>query len=148
MRILELRTDSHSGSLGDARRWVRDTMARAGLGIDAARDMEVAVGEALSNVCQHAYTGGVGPVFVEVLTSSHDITVVVRDEGMVTAAPVIPRTLPPRTNTGGRGLYMIGRLVDDVAMHVPPGGHGLTVKLTARLEAPLPPSPSGARSDA
>lgn len=144
MRILELQTDSHPESLGDARRRVRDAMTRAGLDQEAARDMEVAVGEALSNVYQHAYPGGIGPVSVEVVVVPTALTVVVRDEGDATAAPVIPRRLPPRTNTGGRGLYMIGCLADQVEMQVNPEGHGVTVRITARPEAPLTAALSGA----
>jgi serine/threonine-protein kinase RsbW len=137
VRILELHIDSQPESLGEARRQVRDVMGRVGLDVDAARDMEVAVGEALSNIYQHAYTGGIGPVLVEVLAVGTALTVVVRDEGEATAVPEIPQTLPPRTSRGGRGLYMVGRLVDDVEMAMNPAGHGVTVRMTARLETPV-----------
>jgi anti-sigma regulatory factor (Ser/Thr protein kinase) len=140
---LELQTDSHPESLGDARRRVRDAMTRAGLAIEAAWDMEVAVGEALSNVYQHAYSTGVGPVSVEVLTTGAALTVVVHDEGGATTPPAIPRTLPPRTKTGGRGLYMAGRLADDVEVRVNPAGHGVTVRMTARLRTPFKTRSSG-----
>lgn len=137
VRILDVHTDSRPESLGSARRQVRDAMTRAGLGVETARDMEVAVGEALSNVYQHAYTGGIGAVSVEVIATATAITVVVRDDGDATAAPEIPRRLPPRTSPGGRGLYMMGRLADDVELRVNPAGHGVTARIRARLKTPL-----------
>jgi serine/threonine-protein kinase RsbW len=135
LRILQLQLDSHPESLGDARRQVRDAMMHAGLDLDAARNMEIAVGEALSNVYQHAYRTGIGPVLVEVLRTSTGLTVTVSDEGDAVATPVIPRMLPPRTKPGGRGLYMIRRLVDDLEICVGPKGHGVTVRMTAPLQA-------------
>lgn len=137
VRILAVHTDSRPESLGIARRQVRDAMTRAGLGDETARDMEVAVGEALSNIYQHAYPGGIGAVSVEVIATATAITVVVRDDGDATAAPEIPRRLPPRTSPGGRGLYMIGRLANDVELRVNPAGHGVTARITARLKTPL-----------
>lgn len=126
--------DSHPESLGEARRRIFDAMRRAGLGVDAARNMEVAAGEALSNTYQHAYAGGIGPVFVEVASGAGVVTVLVSDEGRATETPVVPWTLPPRTNIGGRGLYMMSRLVDDIALGITDSGHGLTVRISARVE--------------
>lgn len=132
MRILGLQTDSHPDSLSDARRRVRDAVVEAGLHLEPARNLEVAVGEVLSNVYQHAYARGVGPVFVEVHTSPGAFVVVVRDEGRTTSAPVIPETLPSRSTPGGRGLYLVEHLVDDVEIRVNPGGHGVAVRMTTR----------------
>jgi len=129
-RLLQFNIHSDPESLGDARRRVRDALMQAGLAIDAAQDMEVAVGEALSNIYRHAYSTGVGPVAVEVLTSGGAFTVVVHDEGEATVPPAIPRSLPPRTSPGGRGLYLIRNFADDVEFRVNPSGHGVTVRMT------------------
>lgn len=131
MRILELRTDSRPESLGAARRQVRDAVANAGLGLEAARNLEVAAGEALANIHQHAYAGRSGPVSVEVVAAPSAVTVVVRDEGQAAAPPAIPRVLPSGSMGGGRGLYLVERLVDEVEIALSPGGHGLTVRMTA-----------------
>lgn len=129
-RLVQFNTDSGPESLTEARRRVCDVLAHAGLPIDAVQDMEVAVGEALSNIYEHAYNAGVGPVSVEVLTSGGAFTVVIRDEGDATVPPPIPRRLPPRTSPGGRGLYLIRRLADDVEIRLNPSGHGVTVQMT------------------
>jgi serine/threonine-protein kinase RsbW len=134
VRILELRTDSRPESLGAARRQVRDAVANAGLALEAARNLEVAAGEVLANIHQHAYRNRSGPVSVEVVAAPDAVTVVVRDEGQATTPPAIPSALPSGSTGGGRGLYLVERLVDEVAIAVNPGGHGLTVRVTAHLQ--------------
>jgi len=115
-------------------------MVDAGLAVDSVTAMEVAVGEALSNCYRHAYASGSGPVSVDVITTVDGLTVVVRDKGSATVAPAIPSVLPSRTASGGRGLYMVCQLADDVQIDVNESGHGITVRMTARL------GPVGARA--
>ena len=134
MRILQFASDSHPYSLRKARRRVHSALLRAGLSIEVARNMEVAVGEALANVHQHAYDGGAGPVAVTVFRSDGGLTAVISDNGRATSTPSVPSVPPPSTDIRGRGLYMMGRLVDDVAISVNPWGHGLTVQMTVRIE--------------
>jgi serine/threonine-protein kinase RsbW len=133
VRILELRTDNHPDSLGHARRQVRDAVTEAGLSLDAARNLEIAVGEILANTCQHAYAGRAGPVSVEILSGPGALTVVVTDEGQATTAPAVPPMLPSGSSTGGRGLYLVRRLVDEIEIHINPAGHGVTVRMTVRM---------------
>lgn len=137
VRVLELHTDSHPEALGEARRRVFEAMTRTGLFVDAARNMEIAVGEALSNIYRHAYADGIGPVCVEVSTGAGAVIVLVRDEGTATEPPLIPRRLPSRSNVDGRGLYLISRLADDVTVSLNQTGHGVTVRMTAYLEVPV-----------
>ncbi len=137
MRVLDLHTDSHPESLGEARRRVLGAITGTGLYMDAAQNMEIAVGEALSNIYRHAYAGGIGPVFVEVTTGTGAVSVLVRDEGRATEPPMIPRRLRPRSNVGGRGLYLISRLADDVTVSINQTGHGVTVRITAYREVPV-----------
>ena len=148
MRVLRLDTDSNPESLGDARRRVRDAMVDAGLGSDAAREMEIAVGEALSNVHEHAYGAGVGRVLIEVFRTPSALSIVVSDEGCATVPPAIPRVLPSRTAHGGHGLYMAARLADEMNIRVSPAGHGVTVRMTARLPRVTDPSDGTGRDGA
>jgi serine/threonine-protein kinase RsbW len=145
VNIIHIDTDSHPAALSDARRRVREAMIRAGIRVEVAQEMEVAVGEALSNVHRHAYKNRVGPVSVEVLRTAEAVTVAVADQGGATVAPAVPSTLPARTDQGGRGLYVVGRLVDDVEIQVNRAGHGITVRMTERLEGKggePPPEPA------
>jgi anti-sigma regulatory factor (Ser/Thr protein kinase) len=134
VRILQFHTDSHPYSLGKARRYIRNALIQTGLNVDVVRRVEIAVGEVLTNTYRHGYDAGVGPVSIKVFRNGEGLMVVVQDSGRATAAPSVPRVPPPRTEYGGRGLYMVGRLVDDVAISVNPRGHGLTVQMTVRLD--------------
>jgi anti-sigma regulatory factor (Ser/Thr protein kinase) len=132
LRILQFHTDSDPGSLGRARRRVRNTLIQAGFG-DVADRVEVAVGEALTNVYEHAYGAGVGPVSVTVFRTAESLMVSVSDNGRATVPPSVPPVPPCTTVTGGRGLYLVGRLMDDVAISVNPAGYGLTLRMTMHL---------------
>jgi anti-sigma regulatory factor (Ser/Thr protein kinase) len=92
VRILQFHTDSHPYLLGKARWYIRNALIQTGFNVDVVRPVEIAVGEVLTNTYRHGYDAGVGPV------------------------------PSPRTQYGGRGLYMVGRLVDDVAISVNPRG--------------------------
>jgi anti-sigma regulatory factor (Ser/Thr protein kinase) len=109
-------------------------MIRAGLRTDSVELMEMAVGEVLSNVRRHAYSGESGPVTVAVSRYPHSVSVLVKDGGNATVAPEVPRRLPPRTHISGRGLYLVGRIADDVRIHVNRNGNGLTVRLAKRTD--------------
>ncbi len=138
MRIFNLQTDSRPELLGYMRRQIREAIMRAGVGADAAATMEVAVGEVLANTYLHAYQRGAGPVFVEVAALPDAVTIVIRDEGLATVPPAIPLDLPPVSSHGGRGLFLAGRLADDIEVRVNPAGHGVTVRLAVRLAAAAP----------
>ncbi len=134
MHILSFQTDSRAGSLSSARRRVRDAMTQARVDDESARDMEVAVGEALSNAHRHAYGKAVGPVAVRVDHTESAVTVVVTDEGSTTVPATVPTALPAHTPQGGRGLYLIRSLLDEVEMGVNPIGHGISIRMTRHIE--------------
>jgi anti-sigma regulatory factor (Ser/Thr protein kinase) len=96
--------------------------------------MELAVGEVLANISEHAYDAGGGAVSIKAFRAAGMLTVTVSDDGRATVAPSVPRGLPPPTGYRGRGLYMVGRLMDDVTISVNPAGHGLTVSMTKRVK--------------
>ena len=132
-RVLRLHTDSRPESLREARREVRHAVAQAGLGLRAAQDLEVAAGEVLTNTHDHAYAAGTGPVFVEVFHTSRMVGVVIIDIGAADTPTVVPSTPPPSTDHRGRGLYMVGRLADEVNIRVSAIGHGLAVLVVKRF---------------
>jgi anti-sigma regulatory factor (Ser/Thr protein kinase) len=58
---------------------------------------------------------------------------VIHDEGRaITYVPVVPTT-PPERGLGGRGLYIVGQLMDDASIISDSQGHGLLVELRRRL---------------
>lgn len=97
--------------LSDLRRRVRDWCATAGVGGAAVTDLQLALGEAVTNAIEHAYLHSpVSAVGVE-LVADPDGTVFARviDSG---------RWRPPPADPGfrGRGLTMIRELADDVVI--------------------------------
>jgi len=98
-------------------------------------ELEVAVGEALSNVNRHAYNRAAGAVKIQVDQTESNVMITVSDEGRATIPPAVPKTLPTAMLIGGRGLYLMRRLVDDVTISVNSTGHGLVVHLSRRILA-------------
>jgi anti-sigma regulatory factor (Ser/Thr protein kinase) len=131
--VLSFKTDSRLDSLGDARRRVRAVMAEAGVDEQSAQEIEVALGETLSNVHRHAYRGTVGSVRVELWLTDVAVTVCITDEGDGATLPSVPRVLSGDPESGGRGLYLTARLVDNVEIAANPQGNGITVRLTKRV---------------
>jgi len=115
---------------------IRRAIAETGLTREAVLDMEIVAGEILSNVHRHAYPSGIGPVVVEVFHTARRVTVAVIDSGMAVVEPVVPHTLPTRTEGGGRGLYLASRLADEVTFSLNAEGHGLAVRATKQFEDP------------
>jgi anti-sigma regulatory factor (Ser/Thr protein kinase) len=106
---------------------------KAGLSTVAADEMNVALGELLSNVHQHAYQGNMGLMGLAVLRSRFAVSVFVFDRGNATVAPCVPLTSPPPRHTGGRGLYLVRLLTDRTLMCVNRKTGGLTVRITKYL---------------
>ncbi len=95
------------------RKMVSSAATAEGAAIIDASDIEVAVGETLMNAHFHAYGGEPGPLSLTVEFDGLRLAVTVSDEGKAIAErPTVPMSLPPPGR--GRGLYLIGQLMDDV----------------------------------
>jgi anti-anti-sigma factor len=100
----------------------------AGIGLDERRafDLNVAVGEAVNNVVEHAYGAASGMLHLRAYREDSVLRVEVEDEG---------HWRPERAdNPGGRGFTLMRALTDGV--HVVTGEKGTVVRLTMRL-APM-----------
>jgi anti-anti-sigma factor len=85
-------------------------------------DLVFAVGEAVTNVIEHAYTSTGGQVEVEGSIHEGLAEIVVRDHG---------RWRPSRSDEGGRGLLLMQRLVEKVEVISSPSG--TEVRLSRRV---------------
>jgi len=92
-------------------------------------DVKTAVSEACNNVVVHAYGGGRGPMEVYVCPDSHELTVIVRDEG----EGIQPRPVEPDAGMQGVGLSLIQALTKSVQF-IGGVGEGTEVRMT--FEAP------------
>ncbi len=121
---------AHPQNAGQARERVRELAARAGLtGLDLA-DIEIAVGEAVTNAILYGsptatsriviISGlGGGAFFAEVHDQGHGFDpAALRDEEDTDAL-------------GGRGIRLMRALVDQVDLHY--GGAGMVARLSKRL---------------
>ena len=99
--------------------------------------IEVAMGEALSNARLHAYQNAVGPIEVATESDGTTFTVTVRNHGRAVSGRMgIPETAA-KQDSRGWGLYIMGRLMDEVeVMSIPHGELGTAVRMAKRLNRP------------
>jgi anti-sigma regulatory factor (Ser/Thr protein kinase) len=93
------------------------------------------VGEALSNAFIHAYGRSVGPLEIDMAFDGSQFSVIVHDRGKpLTARLSIPKTIPADKGQGGRGLYVIGQLMDEAeVLHPGPRGNGTAIRMVKRV---------------
>ncbi len=117
-----------------ARRLVAAAAREAGADEDATLDLEVAAGEVVANAHAHAYGGRRGRLEIELAFDGTYLEIAVHDGGKPMAATMsIPAELPPPGR--GRGLYLIGRLVDEVRLvHPDRRGRGTAVHMRKRIQ--------------
>ena len=113
---------------------ILEAVAPAGLDEDRLTDLAVALAEALSNAAVHGHR--LDPkrrVAIVLLVSAGCVVVQVSDSGVgFDARGVSDPTLPERQlATGGRGIFLMRRLVDEVSYNA----SGNTVRLTVRQTA-------------
>ena len=119
---LRLLLPAEPQALPTLRRSVDQWATLSGASDEEARDLVLAVGEAVTNVIQHAYTSTGGQVEVEASIRQGLARIVVRDSG---------RWRPSRPDEGGRGLLLMQRLVEKVDLVSDAGG--TEVRLSRRV---------------
>ena len=102
-----------SSSLPDLRRAVARTLGKDD--DDLVADVLLALDEAVSNAVRHGSRGG-APVEVSVDSDGKWVEMSVRDRGPSPRLPHLPDEPPPVLHTGGRGLWLILQLVDEVRL--------------------------------
>ena len=100
---------------------------------EVVQSVEVAVGEVLANAYHHAYKGGAGPLELEISCDGAQLRILIHDDGApVVDKPAIPRVLPE--GVSGRGLYIVGQLMDEAeVIHPRRAGGGTAVRLAKDL---------------
>jgi serine/threonine-protein kinase RsbW len=102
-----------TSSLPDLRRAVAGTLGR--IDDEVGADVLLALDEAVSNAVRHG-SGGGEPVRVSVDADGEWVEMSVRDGGPTPRLPRLPAEPPPALHTGGRGLWLILQLVDEVRL--------------------------------
>jgi serine/threonine-protein kinase RsbW len=106
-------------SLKPVREFVEAHAKEAGLPDGAAKDLVLAVDEALTNIIDHGGAPADGLIEVDVPRSADGCVVRIRDNGRAFDPTAVPDEPPPdspldREAPGGFGLFLIKHLVDDV----------------------------------
>lgn len=100
---------------------------------EVASDALLALGEAVGNAIRHG-SGGGGPIRVMVAVHDRWIEMSVEDQGPTPWPPRLPSNPPPPMALGGRGLWMILQLVDEVRLSRV--GEGTLLLLRRRIGRP------------
>jgi anti-sigma regulatory factor (Ser/Thr protein kinase) len=114
-----------SSSLPDLRRSVAGTLDD--LEESVVADVLLALDEAVSNAVRHGSRAG-EPVMVTVESDGEWVEMTVRDGGPTPRLPRLPAEPPPVLQTGGRGLWLILQLVDEVRLQRIEDGTRLTMR--------------------
>lgn len=114
-----------SSSLPDLRRSVAGTLDD--LDESVVADVLLALDEAVSNAVRHGSRAG-EPVMVTVESDGEWVEMTVRDGGPTPRLPRLPAEPPPALQTGGRGLWLILQLVDEVRLQRIEDGTRLTMR--------------------
>ena len=122
--------DAHPQSAGPARERVRALAAQAGFsGMDLA-DIEIAVGEAVTNAILYGSPTAASRIVIHSCLSGASFHVEVHDHGH----GFDPAQVHPSADTdslGGRGLQLMRALMDHVELHH--NGQGMIARLSKNL---------------
>jgi serine/threonine-protein kinase RsbW len=97
---------------------------------DVLADVLLALDEAVSNAIRHGSRGG-APVLVSMARDGGWVEMTVRDGGPTPRLPRLPARPPPVLEQGGRGLWLILQLVDEVRLRRVGEGTQLTLRRQA-----------------
>ena len=131
-----------SSSLPDLRRLVAKTLGD--VDEEVVADVLLALDEAVSNAIRHGSRGG-EQVLVTVESDDEWVEMTVRDGGPTPRLPHLPAEPPPVLQTGGRGLWLILQLVDEVRLQRIEDGTRLTMRrrVSSNVDSMIGPDRSG-----
>ena len=131
-----------SSSLPDLRRSVARTLED--IDREVVADVLLALDEAVSNAIRHGSQAG-EQVLVTVDSDGEWVEMTVRDGGPTPRLPRLPAEPPPVLQTGGRGLWLILQLVDEVRLQRIADGTRLTMRrrVSSRVDSMVGPDGGG-----
>jgi serine/threonine-protein kinase RsbW len=122
---VNLKLPPSSSCLPDLRRSVAGSLGD--VAPEVVADVLLALDEAVSNAIRHGSRAG-EPVVVSVESDGEWVEMTVRDGGPTPRLPRLPAEPPPVLETGGRGLWLILQLVDEVRLQRIDDGTRLTMR--------------------
>jgi serine/threonine-protein kinase RsbW len=120
----ELHVLARRSELGIARKYAEDVAAAFGLDADSRYEFVYAVNEAVTNAIRHGASDEEDMIHMSIIADADRLTFAVRDRGTFP----MPSTDGGDAPESGRGLALMASLVDEVQLHIDPGG--TTVRLS------------------
>ena len=121
---------AHPQNAGPARERVREAAVRAGFAALDLADIEIAVGEAVTNAILYGSPSAESRVVLAFGLAGADFVIKVRDEGNG-FDPSIVRLEEDTDALGGRGIRLMRALMDQVDLHY--DGRGMVACLHKKL---------------
>ncbi len=133
--LLDLTVPTQHSYVRTTRRAIAGYFADAGLPERVSEDLVMAIGEACTNVVQHAFPNGDGTFRLVLDLQPDEVVVEVTDTGI--GFEPFEQTLAPRGRLAltGRGIEIMRRLVGAVEVESPTPDGGTRVRLRQRLAA-------------
>lgn len=138
--LLNLTLPPTASCLPDVRRSAAGMLE--GVDDEVVADVLLALDEAVSNAIRHGSRGG-APVVVTVRSDGEWVDMSVHDGGPTPRLPRLPAEAPPALQTGGRGLWLILQLVDELRLERIGGGTRLNMRRRLALRVDSMAGPDG-----
>ncbi|MBN2463705.1 MAG: ATP-binding protein [Dehalococcoidia bacterium] len=115
---LELNVDARLENLSVIADFISGSMSQLGIE-EGVFEVQLAVDEACTNAIKYAYSEEGGVITITCDVQGNDFVVTIRDKGK----PFDPSSVPPpdlgtdldKRKIGGLGMYLMGKLMDDVS---------------------------------
>lgn len=134
--MLEFVAQNEPACVPKLRSLVRDFLTNLRVDPSTTYDILLATDEAAANAVAHGQSaGGNGLVRLRCSTEGTSVVVAIADEGMgFDPSQVSMNELPSWSSPGGRGLYLLQELMDEV--EIDPSPNGTVIEMRRRVELP------------
>jgi serine phosphatase RsbU (regulator of sigma subunit)/anti-sigma regulatory factor (Ser/Thr protein kinase) len=127
--VRELVLPNEPSRISDVRQFVAAFLADLRTPVEVSSEVQLAVGEAVANACRHGRSEtGRSELRVRCALDGPDIEVTVADDGPGYVPPPRSYELPDTFASGGRGLFLMQAMMDDVTVEATPEGTVVTLR--------------------
>jgi serine phosphatase RsbU (regulator of sigma subunit)/anti-sigma regulatory factor (Ser/Thr protein kinase) len=134
--VRELVLPNEPARISEVRHFVAAFLADLRVPVDVSSEVQLAVGEAVANACRHGRNpSGRSELRVRCALEGRTVEVTVADDGPGYVPPAESYELPDRFASGGRGLFLMKAMMDDVEVEAT--DDGTVVTLLKEVRGPL-----------
>jgi serine phosphatase RsbU (regulator of sigma subunit)/anti-sigma regulatory factor (Ser/Thr protein kinase) len=133
--VRELVLPNEPSRISEVRQFVAGFLADLRVSVDVSSEVQLAVGEAVANACRHGRSpSGRSELRVRCALDGRRVEVTVADDGPGYVPPADSYELPDRFASGGRGLFLMKAMMDEVDVEA--SDDGTVVTLVKTVEVP------------